>query len=131
MEPKPRARGFCAIARRRLVCDLKVNMEDRLAKILNSLSERINKWESESEKCIELEANFKSMESASKLAYMQAGESAVKAEAMLRATPDGLEKYKELQQANLRVERAKRSIKLAELYFDAERTNQANQRGIV
>ena len=62
-------------------------MEDRLAKILNSLSERINKWESESEKCIELEANFKSMESASKLAYMQAGESAVKAEAMLRATP--------------------------------------------
>ena len=113
------------------MCDLKVNMEDRLAKILNSLSERINKWESESEKCIELEANFKSMESASKLAYMQAGESAVKAEAMLRATPDWLEKYKELQQANLRVERAKRSIKLAELYFDAERTNQANQRGIV
>ena len=106
-------------------------MEDRLARILNSLSERCDKWEQLSREAIKLDANFKSMESASKLAFLQAGESAVKAEAMLRSTKEWAEHYEALQLANLAVARANKSISICEKSFDAERTRQANHRGIV
>jgi hypothetical protein len=62
---------------------------------------------------------------------MDAGASAAKAQTETRSTTEWAKRYREVAEANLEVELTKKLINLAQLTFDAERTKQANQRGIV
>jgi len=87
-------------------------MQDRMDRILERLSERINEWEGASVEASEAETNFKSYEAATKKAYLDDGQSAAKAEV-------------------LRAEKLKKQIMLGQLAFDAERTKQANLRRVV
>ena len=99
--------------------------------ILDSLDRMISEWEQQSLMAIEAEANFKSFEASSKKALIDVGDSAAKAEVFVRAMPAWTEKYKALQQASLSVEVLKKRIMVAQLSFDAERTNRADKRRIV
>ena len=51
-------------------------MEDKLDRILERLSQRIEQWEGASAEAIEAETNFKSYEAAMQKAYINAGSSA-------------------------------------------------------
>ena len=104
---------------------------DRMDRILEKLSERINQWESASREAIEAETNFKSYEAATQKAFMDGGASAAKAQTETRSTGDWANHYRAVAQASLTAEKLKKQIMLGQLMFDAERTKQANQRRIV
>jgi pterin-4a-carbinolamine dehydratase len=104
---------------------------DRMDRILEKLSERINQWESASREAIEAETNFKSFEAATQKAFMDGGASAAKAQTETRSTGEWASHYRSVAQASLTAEKLKKQIMLGQLMFDAERTKQANQRRIV
>ena len=106
-------------------------MQDRMDRILEKLSERINEWEGASVEAIEAETNFKSYEAATKKTYMDAGESAAKSEVQARSSKEWAGYYQAVQLSNLRAEKLKKQIMLGQLAFDAERTKQANLRRVV
>ena len=106
-------------------------MEDKLDRILERLSQRINEWEGASVEAIEAETTFKSFEAAMQKAHMDAGSSAAKAQTETRSTSDWAGYYKVVQLANLKAEKFKKQIMLGQLAFDAERTKQANLRRVV
>ena len=106
-------------------------MEDKLDRILERLSQRINEWESASVEAIEAETNFKAYEAATKKAYMDDGQSAARAEVETRAGGQWAEYYRAVQLSSLNVEKLKKQIMLGQLSFDAERTKQANLRRVV
>ena len=105
--------------------------EDRLDRILDRLSQRINEWEGASVEAIEAETNFKSYEAVTKKAYMDAGESAAKSEVQARSSGEWAGYYQAVQLASLKAEKLKKQIMLGQLAFDAERTKQANLRRVV
>jgi hypothetical protein len=104
---------------------------DRMDKILDRLSERINEWERASRDAIEAETNFKSFEAMQQKAHMDSGASAAKAQTETRSNGEWADHYRAVQQASLIAEKLKKQIMLGQLAFDAERTKQANQRRIV
>lgn len=106
-------------------------MQDRMDRILERLSERINEWEGASVEAIEAETSFKSYEAATKKAYMDDGQSAAKAEVETRAGGQWAEYYRAVQLSSLKAEKLKRLIMLGQLSFDAERTKNANLRKVV
>jgi hypothetical protein len=108
-----------------------MDQPDRMDRILEKLSERINEWEGASREAIEAETAFKSFEAASQKAHMDAGSSAAKAQTETRSTGEWANHYRAVQQASLMAEKLKKQIMLGQLMFDAERTKQANQRRIV
>ena len=106
-------------------------MEDKLDRILERLSQRIEQWEGASAEAIEAETNFKSYEAAMQKAYIDAGSSAAKAQTETRSTSEWACNYQAAQISNLRAEKLKKQIMLGQLAFDAERTKQANLRKVV
>jgi len=106
-------------------------MQDRMDRILERLSERINEWEGASVEAIEAETNFKSYEAATKKAHMDDGQSAARAEVETRAGGQWAEYYRAVQLSSLKAEKLKRLIMLGQLSFDAERTKNANLRKVV
>ena len=104
---------------------------ERMDRILERLSERINEWERASLEAIEAETNFKSFEAASQKARMDVGESATRAQTQTRSSDEWANRYRAVAQASLKVEKLKKQIMLGQLSFDAERPEQANQRRIV
>ena len=106
-------------------------MQDRMDRILERLSERINEWEGASVEAIEAETSFKSYEAATKKAYMDDGQSAAKSEVQARSSGEWAGYYQAVQLSNLRAEKLKKQIMLGQLAFDAERTKQANLRRVV
>ena len=108
-----------------------MDQPDRMDRILEKLSGRINQWERASREAIEAETAFKSFEAASQKAHMDAGSSAAKAQTETRSTGEWANHYRAVQQASLMAEKLKKQIMLGQLMFDAERTKQANQRRIV
>lgn len=104
---------------------------DRMDRILDRLSAKIDEWEGASREAIEAETNFKSFEAATQKAFMDSGASAAKAQTETRSTGEWANHYRAVQQASLTTEKLKKQIMLAQLVFDAERTKQANQRRIV
>ena len=106
-------------------------MNDRMDRILERLSERIEQWERASVEAIEAETTFKSFEAAMQKAHMDAGSSAAKAQTETRSKADWASYYKVVQLANLKAEKLKKQIMLGQLSFDAERTKQANLRRVV
>ena len=106
-------------------------MEDKLDRMLERLSQRINEWESASVEAIEAETNFKAYEAVTKKAYMDTGESAAKSEVQARSSKEWAGYYQAVQLSNLRAEKLKKQITLGQLAFDAERTKQANLRRVV
>ena len=113
------------------VGERKMDRPDRMDRILEKLSERINQWESASREAIEAETNFKSFEAMQQKAHMDAGSSAAKAQTETRSTGEWANHYRAVAQASLTAEKLKKQIMLGQLMFDAERTKQANQRRIV
>ncbi len=106
-------------------------MQDRMDRILERLSERIEQWERASVEAIEAETNFKSYEAATKKAYMGDGSSAAKAEVETRSGGQWADYYRAVQLSSLKAEKLKRLIMLGQLSFDAERTKNANLRKVV
>lgn len=106
-------------------------MQDRMDKILERLSQRIEEWEGASVEAIENESRLKSWEAITKKAFMDSGQSAAKAEVETRAGGQWAEYYRAVQLSSLKAEKFKRLITLGQLAFDAERTKQANLRRVV
>ncbi len=106
-------------------------MQDRMDKILERLSQRIEEWERASVEAIEAETNFKAFEAATKKAHMGDGSSAAKAEVETRSGGQWADYYRAVQLSSLNVEKLKKQIMLGQLSFDAERTKQANLRRVV
>ena len=106
-------------------------MQDRMDRILERLSERIEQWERASVEAIEAETKLKSWEAVTKKAHMDAGESAARAEVETRAGGQWAEYYRAVQLSSLKAEKLKRLIMLGQLSFDAERTKNANLRKVV
>jgi len=106
-------------------------MNDRMDRILERLSERIEQWERASVEAIEAETSFKSYEAATKKAYMGDGSSAAKAEVETRSGGQWADYYRAVQLSSLKAEKLKKLIMLGQLSFDAERTKNANLRKVV
>ncbi len=106
-------------------------MNDRMDRILERLSERIEQWERASVEAIENETKLKSWEAITKKAHMDSGESAARAEVETRAGGQWADYYRAVQLSSLNVEKLKKQIMLGQLAFDAERTKQANLRRVV
>ncbi|MDB2593615.1 hypothetical protein N9Y28_02830 [Euryarchaeota archaeon] len=106
-------------------------MNDRMDRILERLSERIEQWERASVEAIENETKLKSWEAITKKAHMDTGESAARAEVETRAGGQWAEYYRAVQLSSLKAEKLKKLIMLGQLSFDAERTKNANLRKVV
>jgi hypothetical protein len=103
---------------------------DQLDRILDKLSQRIDEWDDAQAEAAEAEARLKSQEATAAKAMMDSGMSAAKAQQEVRAKTEWREMYLEAQYKNIAAQKVKMQIELGNKYFEAERTRQANLRGI-
>ena len=103
---------------------------DQLDRILDKLGTRIEEWDAAQSEAAEAEARLKSQEAMAAKAMMDSGMSAAKAQQEVRAKDEWHEMYLEVQYKNIVAQKVKMQIELGNKYFEAERTRQANLRGI-
>jgi methionyl-tRNA formyltransferase len=103
---------------------------DQLDRILDKLSQRIDEWDDAQAEAAEAEARLKSQEATTAKAMIDSGMSAAKAQQEVRAKTEWREMYLEAQYKNIAAQKVKMQIELGNKYFEAERTRQANLRGI-
>jgi len=103
---------------------------DGYDKILQLLSQRHDEWDAAARRAIVAEANFKQYEASTKKAYMDAGETAAKAEAALRAGDGWKEQFVNYKTLEHEADLLKKKIALGEMYWETERSRQASLRKI-
>lgn len=103
---------------------------DAYDKILQKLGERMEEWDEASREAINADASFKQFEAASKKAYMDAGESAVRAEAEIRSTEAWRDQYANLKLLEHKANKLKKQMDLGEMYWETERSRQASLRRV-
>lgn len=103
---------------------------DQLDRILDKLSTRIEEWDAAQSEAAEAEARLKSQEATAAKAMMDSGMSAAKAQQEVRAKDAWHEMYLDVQYKNIAAQKVKMQIELGNKHFEAERTRQANMRGI-
>lgn len=104
---------------------------DEFDNILSAWEEALNNYQAEAELYAEADADLKAYMAMSKLARMDTGSSATKAESEVMATEGWQERYTRTQKHAAYVETAKKSLALYQARFEAERTRQANARRVV
>jgi len=105
---------------------------DTFEEIFDEIEDKIDRLEKAQYTLASVESSFKSYEASTKKAYMDAGMSAVAAEAEMRAVEERWRDfYLQVQEHSSRVEKIKRTIKLLEMRHDALRSAKADARRVV
>lgn len=103
---------------------------DEYDKILQRLGKRMEEWDEAVKEAIVAEAHFKQYEAATKKAHMDAGETAAKAEAILRASDGWRDQYVEFKTLEHKANVLKKKMDLGEMYWETERSRQASLRKV-
>ncbi len=90
--------------------------------ILSRIDERITEMSKLGVEVAKKEAQFKAYEAATKMAHIDAGMSAVHAEAAMRGEPEWAGRYIELEEARVRLEETKARIQQGIRYFELWRS---------
>lgn len=105
-------------------------LSDDLESALEDWASAVESWSFAALDSAELEADFKSWESAQKHARMLEGSSAAKAEIEIKALSDWKDKYLGVVNAGIKTEKWKKALRLAEASFEAERSRQSTLRQV-
>jgi len=96
---------------------------------LNEWEDAITHWASAADSAAQKETMLKAYESAKKVALVQGSKmSATMAEATVRSEKEWSDLYLECQKRNIKAERAKRILRLAEAKWETERSRQVSLR---
>jgi hypothetical protein len=87
-------------------------------------------WSAAALNAAQIDADFRSWEGSQKHARMLAGSSAAKAEVEIKAMPDWKDRYLEAVNSQIRTEKWKKALRLAEASFEAERSRQSTLRQV-
>ena len=104
---------------------------DDLEERLNNWDQAIDDWQTQADEFVEVEAAFKSWESAQKRAIMMASKaSGVAAEAEIRGTSHWQSQYSETQKLGNATEALRKKIRVCEGRFEAQRSREASLRQV-
>ena len=87
-------------------------------------------WSAAALDAAQIDADFRSWEGSQKHARMLAGSSAAKADVEIKAMDDWKDRYLEAVNAQIRTEKWKKALRLAEAAFEAERSRQSTLRQV-